>query len=144
MPNQIEISPRTVFLDTNGVRAARGWSADHVNAAIDSGDLLWVFDLSCGRGKKHLRELRFWFPEIVNSKAVAKLELAEVILKILPWSRTTFNSSELCQWFLLSRPTMMRIGRELSGFQKNRMLRVQRAPLANYLKKHWIGGALCA
>jgi len=140
MPKQIAISDRTVFLDINGVRAARGCSADKVNALVDSGDLLWVFDLGKRRGKKHLRELRFWCPEIVEAGQVAKLDLADVILRILPIGRQSFNGSELCQWFLISRATVKRIGREIGGTVKNGLLYVQREPLADFLRRRWIGG----
>jgi hypothetical protein len=137
---QIPISDRTMFLDLNGVRATRGCNADKVNALVDSGDLLWVFDMGQGRGKKHLRELRFWSPEIVDAFAVSKLKLADVILQILPPGRRTFNGSELCQWFLVSRPTVQKIGKEVGGVVKNGLLRVERERLADYLRQRWIGG----
>ena len=64
--NQLPISNGTVFLDLNGVRAARGIGADKVNQLVESGELLWVFDVAHSHGGNHPRNLRFWLPKIAD------------------------------------------------------------------------------
>jgi len=135
---QLPISERTVFLDVNGVRAARGISANKVCELVESGKLLWVFDVGQMRGKKK-RALRFWAQEIVDAGAVAKLKLDDVISKILPVSRRSFNGAEIGQWFLVSRPTVQRIGSETRSGVKSRLLHVRRDSLAEFLRKNWLG-----
>jgi hypothetical protein len=136
----LPISRRTVFLSTDGIRAARGISTDKVKQMVDDGGLLWVFNLGRLPGDGHIRHLRFWLPEILDASAVAKLGIEEVVSKIIPAGRRTVNGSELGQWFLISRPTVSRIGRETGGKLKNRVWHVEREALANYLRSRWIGG----
>jgi hypothetical protein len=139
--NQLPISNGTVFLDLNGVRAARGISADKVNQLVESGELLWVFNLAQAHGGKHPRNLRFWLPEIADARAVRQLSLDAVISKILPPGRSTINGAEIGRWFLVSRPTVKLIGKNLRGAVKNRLLHVRRDSLAHWLQQRWIGGA---
>lgn len=137
--NQLPISERTVFLDANGVRAARGISIARVKELVESGELLWVWNIGRQTGETGNRTLRFWVPEILDAPAVAALELDAVIDRILPPSRHNFNGSELCQWFLISRQTVQRIGRALGGVVSNRLLYVERPALAGFLRTRWIG-----
>jgi hypothetical protein len=136
---QLPISERTVFLDVNGLRAARGININQVNELVESGKLLWVFNVGRQAGETHNRNLRFWLPEILDSSEVADLKLENVIQKILPLNRQNFNGSELCQWFLISRQTVHRLGQKIGGVVKNRVLRVERNQLADYLSERWIG-----
>ena len=94
---EIQISDRTVFLDVNGVRAARGCRADAVAAMVEAGELLWVFDVSPAHGRNHNRNLRFWAPELIDGSAMSKLKLDAVISQILPVAWCLFNGSELGQ-----------------------------------------------
>jgi hypothetical protein len=54
-------------------------------------------------------------------------------------ARHAFNGSELGQFFMVSRPTVQRIGSELAGVVKNRLLYIERQALAGYLSARWIG-----
>ena len=135
---QLPVSDRTVFLDLNGVRAARGTSADKVRCLAESGGLIWVFNFANGQSETCLR---FWLPELLDARAVARLKLDDVISQILPPNRRSFNGSEIGQWFLVSKPTVQRIGREVGGVVKDRLLYVQRERLVNYLRQRWIGAA---
>jgi hypothetical protein len=54
----LPISARTVFLDVNGVRASRGISADKVNEMVDTGELLWVFNVGRIIGRPVIKNLR--------------------------------------------------------------------------------------
>jgi len=137
MPKQIAISDRTVFVDVNAVRAARGCSTDKVNELVDS-ELIWVFDLAQGKREKFLR---FWLAEILDSHATARLTFDEVMTKILPASRKTVNGSEIAQWFLVTRTTVQKIGRELGGVVKKGLLHVERDRLATWLRRRWIGSS---
>ena len=136
--NQLPISERTVFLDVNGVRAARGISTARVNELVESGELLWAWNIGRQAGETGSRTLRFWAPCVLNPQAVAALGIENVIDRILPPSRHNFNGSELCQAFLISRQTVQRIGRALGGVVSNRLLYVERPALVDFLKARWI------
>ena len=141
-PTNLPISPRTVFVDINGVRASRGVSADKVKELAEAGKLLWVFNLGRANSGAGKHDLRFWLPEVFNPAAVAHFNLEDVISNILPARRQAFNGSEIGQWFLVSRPTVRRISSECGGTILNkRFLRVSRERLAGYLRKCWMGGA---
>jgi hypothetical protein len=135
----LPVSHRTIFLDVNGVRAARGISADKVNELVEAGGLLWVFNMGRRQKDKGIRNLRFWLPEIVNPSGMTSFKLEEVISKILPASRPAFSGSEICQWFLVSRPTVMRLGVECRGVVSKQALTVARPSLVSYLQRRWIG-----
>jgi hypothetical protein len=135
----LPVSHRTIFLDVNGVRAARGISADKVNELVEVGKLLWVFNMGRMQSNKAIRNLRFWLPEVVNPSGATSFQLEEVISKILPVSRQTFSGGEICQWFLVSRPTVMRLSAECHGVKSKRVLSVARTSLASYLQRRWIG-----
>ena len=137
----LPISDRTVFVDMNAVRAARGATTDKIKALVDSGGLLWVFNIGRSPGESHPRQLRFWLPEVLDAGAVADLTLAAVIDRILPPTRQTFNGSELGQWFMVSKPTVQRLGRQLAGTVQNRLWRVERQAVATFLKARWIGAS---
>jgi len=125
-------------LDVNGVRALRGLTADKVKELVDEGKFFYVFDL--GRKENGIRHLRFWVHEVVNPSGFAGMPLPEVIAKILPVSRGTFSGSEIGQWFLVSRPTVKRIGVECQGKVSScRVLTIPRAPLAAFLSRRWVG-----
>jgi hypothetical protein len=134
--DNLPLSKRTIFLDVNGVRAARGISADRVNELVEAGKLLWVFNL--GRDEKSIRHLRFLAREVANPSGWSSVQLPEVIAQILPVSRRSFSSAEIAQWFLVSRPTACRLGSEL-GALKNRAWQIERPPLAAYLESQWVG-----
>jgi hypothetical protein len=135
----LPISDRTVFVDMNTIRMARGATTDKIKALVDSGGLMWVFDIGRAPGGSHTRQLRFWLPEVMDAGAVADLTLAAVIDRILPPARQTFNGSELGQWLMVSKPTVQRLGRQLAGTVQNRLWRVERQALATFLAARWIG-----
>ena len=137
--NQLSVSARTVLIDLNTVRATRGISTRKVNALVESGALLWVFNMGRMNTEKPILELRFWLPEIIDAEAVIHLKISEVIQKILPESRQKISGSEIGQWFLVSRPTVQRIGLETGGVVKDRILHVKRPALEDYLRKRWLG-----
>lgn len=137
----LPINPRTVFIDMNAVRAARGATTDKIKALVDSGGLLWVFNIGRSPGESHPRQLRFWLPEVMDAGAVADLTLATVIDRILPPARLTFNGSELGQWLMISKPTVQRLGRQLAGTVQNRLWKVERQALATFLTARWVGAS---
>ena len=136
----LPLSERTIFLDKNGVRAARGISAEKVNALVES-ELVWVFNLGYKHDERHERNLRFWLPEILDARAVENLKLDDVLARILPPGRRMINGSELSQWFLLSPPSVGRIARQAGGVVKNGLLYVERDRLAAWLRQRWIGAS---
>ncbi len=140
---RIQVSQRAALADGSAVRLARGITSDRVSALVDLGELRWVFDISCSSQsvpapRCRIRELRFWVLELADPSAVAGLTIDEVVARILPVSRKFFPTGEVVQLFLISRPHLGRMRRELGlRIEAGRM---ERNPLAEFLRKRWTGG----
>lgn len=130
----------TVLVGLKTVRAMRGITAEAVMQLVAKGELKFVFDLA-SPGCRKLRALRFWLPEVVDPCAVAKMKLPGVISMLLPRGRRSITCSKICQRFLISRPMVKRMRVEFGGVVKNRVLHIERAALAKWLRQRWIGGA---
>jgi hypothetical protein len=129
--------------DANTVRLLRRVNSDNVIAMTENGQLLFVFDIGERREAKsrRVRELRFWFSEVVTPQFCARLTLREVIDKILPPTRKFFSSGEICHLLLISRQTLLRIAREMGAVIHNRATRVTREAFAAWLASRWLGRA---
>ena len=100
---------------------------------VDSGDYIWAFDFST-RGSK-TRRIRFLVDEVINPKAVQDIGLDAAIDRILPPYFPKLKPGSICQRFLISRSTWMRLRQDLhlkSG-------KVLREPLAEFLRSRWMG-----
>jgi len=126
---------------TDCVRLLRGVSHKRVMDMTDDGQLQFVFDIGAHAETKanRIRELRFWFAEVVTPQFCARLTLREVIDKILPIKRRFFMSGEICRLLLISRQTLRRIAREMGGVIHNRSTRVTREAFAKWLESRWLG-----
>ena len=146
---RFSVSQRTVLVDVNGVRAARGVDADTVFASVEDAlrddHLRFVFDVATNSElrtpnselRTPVRELRFWAREVIAPEAVAGLALDEALLFIVPAGRVWFQSGELCQLLLVSRATLKCLGAELRGEIVDGSLRVRRADLLKFLQRRW-------
>jgi hypothetical protein len=111
-------------------------------AAGESG-LLWVFNVATNpRGK--IRALRFFRPELLaraSDKAheVNQLTLDQVIAQILPPARSRFPAGEVDQLFQVRRPTRIALADELPGKLDGGRNVYQRAALADFLNRRWVG-----
>jgi hypothetical protein len=129
----LPINPRISLVNSATVRAKHGCDAGRVSQFVDSGKYIWVFNLARQAGR--VRDLRFWVSEMLNPSAVAGLSLEEVIKQILPPSRSSFPSGEICLRFMISKPSLGRIRREM-GIGLGVM---DREKLAGFLRLCWLG-----
>jgi hypothetical protein len=127
-----------VLVNLNTVRALRGITAENVIKLTESGALLWAFKFSADRGCR--RELRFFLPEISDPKKFAGCSLEEIVPLILP-DRNLFGTQDLRSLFLLSRPFAWLLAKELGNRNAAGNWRVERAVLASYLRRRWVGAA---
>ena len=104
----LPISARTVLVDLQTVRAARGVDAESIVALVDNGELQWVFDLGLGGGD--IRELRFWAREIIAPETVTNLKLSAVVDSILG-NGATIRRGEIERQWVISAPHVMRLVR---------------------------------
>ncbi|MFO1487841.1 MAG: hypothetical protein U1F65_05125 [Verrucomicrobiota bacterium] len=134
------VNPRTALVDIHFVRALHGVSTLTVEEWVDSGKILWAFDLSL---KKNKRQLRFWNVEICRSENISGLTLKQVVKRILPESRVNFRTTEISQLFLLSKAQGYRFGvkfgnRSAMLSSRDPILAPRRA-LATFLHSRWVG-----
>jgi hypothetical protein len=136
-----EINPG--LCDTACVRLLRGVSTDEINAMIDDGRLLFVFDISAKlrrKGQATVRLLRFASVEIFTPQFTMRMTIEDVINRMLPISRAFFWGREIAQLLLISRPTLQRIARQLGAIIRRGTFQVSRKALAAWLRARWIGG----
>jgi hypothetical protein len=122
------------------VRSVRGMSAEAVVQSAESGALRWVWDVSSGQGQ--IMALRFWSQELNDPAATARLDLPEVIARILGARRQTWRGTELAQLLIVSRPQIHRLHKRrfITGNIANHTLLVSRAALETFLTTRWLGG----
>jgi hypothetical protein len=138
----LAINTRTVLVDTNTVRAARGVDADSVLAATDAGELRWVWDVSAAAAaERRVRELRFWAREVIMPEGTRGLTLEQVLECIVPPGRETFAGTQVGQLLMVSRPTMLALYAEMSAVLVGRAITVPRRGLERFLRSRWQGGA---
>jgi hypothetical protein len=137
----LPISPRTVLVDVTFLRAAHGINTRKVTELIESGSILWAFDLGRSAKESKPRHFRVWIEEVLDAQAVAGLALEQVINRILPPNRQFFNGAEISQWLMISKPTVKRVALELAGKMNQRVWQIERQALAGFLAKRWIGAS---
>jgi hypothetical protein len=129
----LNIHPGVRLVDASTVQAKHGCDSAEVLHMVDSGDYIWAFDFST-RGSK-TRRIRFLVDEVINPKAVQDIGLDAAIDRILPPYFPKLKPGSICQRFLISRSTWMRLRQDLhlkSG-------KVLREPLAEFLRSRWMG-----
>jgi hypothetical protein len=72
---------RSVLMPIHYVRLAHLWTVERVKAAVDTGELDWVWDISAG--DRDLRILRFWTREVIAPEMCILLRTQTVIGSIL-------------------------------------------------------------
>ena len=142
VPLALKLSARTILVDLQSVRAARGLDAESIIAMVDNArhpdHLRFVFNVGLGEA----RELRFWTTEIIAPESVTHLGRDEVINLILG-QRETFRRSEIeIQWVIsaLHISNLVKSGQLLETKEGPTRGRLLRSCLANFLRSRWIGG----
>lgn len=136
---QLSIAPITQLVPTSVVQASRGISAEAVQHLVESGKLLWVWNLNAKPQRREICELRFLWQELA-APLPANTTLADAIRMILGERRESWRGPEVAQMLLLSRPSIHRLceNHALSGTITNNVLWIQRAALERFLiERHY-------
>lgn len=100
--SQIPNKKRCPLLTVAQVRSARGWFMERdIEAAIDSGIFLWVWDVS--GGKREHREPRFWAREVIAPELCILIR-AETVIESILGEREWWNVAALRELFNCSTP----------------------------------------
>jgi hypothetical protein len=137
------------------VRRQTGRDAETITTWVDSGRLLWVFDVAAvvgsaagaRTGNREVRELRFWPAEVgalrdgKALKRVQGLAVAEALAQIVGTQKERLRSAEVSQLLLVSYPQVWRLSRsgELLGAISGHTRWIWRASLIAFLQKRWVG-----
>lgn len=105
---------------------------------VDSGGLLFVFDLCLGSRN---RSLRFYTPELLTPHPVRRLALDDVVGAIHPAKDRPLRGQEVADLLVCSRPHVHALVEkgELSGTVESRTLWVDAESLARMLRRRWVG-----
>jgi len=113
-----------------------GCTAEIIFEFVEAGQYQFVWDFSNSPAGR--RDLRFWFDELADAKAVRGMKLDSVIDCVLPPARLWWPPGEICLRFVLSRGGLLRLRRAL-GLKTGHM---HRESLAKFLRPRWIGAPI--
>lgn len=137
---------KSTFCSIETVSCITGLPVDHLYELVESGNYLWVWNVSTGVGFR--RELRFWSREINNPATVLNLSLDAAITAIIPRRvHMTGQQNGLCNWefrqlLRISKCTLSRLRHELGVTGIERDLFIPRASLENFFRRRWLGNIL--
>lgn len=133
------LHPRTALVPVETARAVLGCEAEGVWARIESGELLYAFNISAVSAGNKAREVRLWVGELMGRPRRPGLEQA--LEEILGTFRAQYRAHEVWQMLLCSRPHLRRLlhAGELGGPRKGAVQYITRASLADFLRRRWLG-----
>lgn len=128
--------PRTALVPVETARAVLGVEAEEIWARIESGEILYAYDIRAGRGT---REVRIWVKELVDD--TRRVSCEQALCAILGTHREQWRAREVWQLLLCSRPHLRRLLQkgELSGPRMGAQQFITRASLADFLRRRWLG-----
>lgn len=128
---------RMVSLDV--ASAVLNLSCRALAARVDSGNPLWVFNLSLGAGRRQM--YRFWAVELVDPDAVRRARLADVVERIIGVQRPRLRCREVEMRLGVSDTylrALLSSGRVKCSREANYDL-VWRETLRAFLQASWLG-----
>jgi hypothetical protein len=134
---------KSTFCGIDTVSCVAGLSVEQVYDRVESGNFLWVWNVSSGAGGK--RELRFWSREINDPASVANFDLDAVIKTVVP-NRTHIHGQgdglhnwEFRHLLRLSKSSLCELRKELGIKGNIRGLFVPRANIEKFFRRRWLG-----
>lgn len=103
----IQISSRTVLVGIGVMQAALGVDMDSIISRSQSGELLWVWDISAGGGS--VIEYRFWSRELVAPEWCRNLKRDEVVRMVIGTDLPRIRRQEACRILACTRPHVKRL-----------------------------------
>lgn len=111
-------------------------SADELSGRVDSGEVLWSWDLGFGEA----RHLRFLKRELTQPQAVRRLSLPEAVAEALPVGhRRRVRSAEIAHLWTLSRPFVWELAAKkvVASEQEGHTIWLLRESLERFLAERW-------
>lgn len=135
----LRISHRTPLVPIAVARIHFGMTAEQVLWKIETGELLWVWDIAVHQLGEPVSSHRIWLRELFGP--VPGLNLDQALASILGRERTRFTRMEITHLFCCSRPTvrLMVETRELAPDPADPVHFVTRASLEGFLRRRWLG-----
>lgn len=137
-PSADEIEPtlrfRPVLVPFYRAVEALGARPEVVFDWVDSGRLVWVWDISCPIGGK--RNLRFWLAELLGAN-VCRLSREDAISRVIACSNPRLRMHQVEQILFTGRNVVHRLlgSGELNGYHGRPNAWVATASLADFLKR---------
>ncbi len=137
---------KSTFCSIETVSCVTGLPVDRLYELVDSGNYLWVWNVSTGVGSR--RELRFWCREINNPATVINLSLDAAITAIIPrrvhlaGQQNGLFNWEFRQLLRISKSTLSGLRHELGVTGTERDLFIPRASIETFFRRRWLGNIL--
>lgn len=122
----------------SAARCLLNQSFDQIDDLVDSGALLWVFNIGLGTS---CRALRFYTAELLSPRPVRRATLDSVVGDLLPAKSRRLRGQQVADLFLCSRPHVHGLvgAGELAGLIENQTLLIEPASIAEFLRRRWLG-----
>ena len=137
---------KSSFCGVETVSCVTGLPVDDLYELVESGNYLWVWNVSVGEGSR--RELRFWCREINHPSTVLNLTLNGAIFGIIPRrARLEGRHGGLYYWELrnllrLSKSTLKGMRPELDPVGSEGNLLIPLPNLQKFFRRRWLGNIL--
>ena len=137
---------KTIFCGIETVSCVTGLSVDRLYELVDSGNYLWVWNVSIRVGSR--RELRFWCREINHPSAVVNFTLNSAIDALIPKRAHVADQRDgLYNWefrnlLRISKPTVWGLREEIGVTSVDNDLFIPRARLDDFFRRRWLGNII--
>lgn len=129
----LPINRRALLLTVDTVAASRGVTPETVYEDVDSGRLLWVWNVAANPNGT-IRDLRFFAQEVIAPEFAKRQTLAQVIKLLVP-QREWLRNWELEHLLAVRRPTLVALREELRAVVADGAVRIPRAALVNFFQR---------
>ena len=131
---------QSTFCGIETVSCVTGLSLHDLYNLVESGNYLWVWNVSSGVGWR--RELRFWCREINHPATVLNLSLDAAIMAILPKYAQGLSYWDFRDLVRVSKSTLRALREELGVTGSERNLFIPRASLEDFFRRRWLGNII--
>lgn len=133
----LRLSARAALVTADTACAALGVDTETVTSMVDTGDLIWVWDVSARQ--RDIRELRFWTAELAD-RSVSSLSVQAAITAIIPAHRDRLRAAETAMLLRISDPHLHRLVQldHLTGPRIGHTQWITTASLTHFLRQRLI------
>lgn len=133
------------LIDISGVLALTNLSYDKIHHLVKGRGhshpgFQWVWNFATKSSGE--RCLRFWRREVEDASTVSQLSMDDVLPRILPLGRQTFQAGQVKNLFSLNPTLLMRLRGQLGGRLRPGGSVFTRIGLERFLSARWVGAAI--